>query len=154
MPTSKEFMQIAIGEAQKALALDEVPVGAVLVSQSGNILSAAHNSPISLCDPTGHAEILALRAAGRKIENYRLLNTTLYVTIEPCVMCMGAIMHSRVSNLVFGAFDSKGGAAGSLYNFAADKRFNHRVEIITGICEKECRSLIQDFFRRKRNQSH
>jgi tRNA(adenine34) deaminase len=101
-------------------------------------------------DPTAHAEILALRQAAQKTQNYRLLNTTLYVTIEPCVMCMGAIVHARISALVFGAKDPRWGGAGSLYNLAADNRLNHQVEIIEGICEDECRSLMQDFFRSKR----
>ena len=150
MKTHTEFMQLALIEAEKALQMDEVPVGAILVSQTGEMISAAHNRTICLSDPTAHAEILVLRKGGQKIQNYRLLNTTLYVTVEPCVMCMGAIIHSRVAKLVFGAFDPKGGAAGSLYNFAADMRFNHRIEIMQGICEAECRTLIQDFFRQKR----
>lgn len=150
MKSQTELMQMAIMEAKKALRINEVPVGAILVSQSGKIIAAAHNRAISLSDPTAHAEILVLRESGQKIENYRLLNTTLYVTVEPCVMCMGALIHSRVATLVFGAFDPKGGAAGSLYNFAADNRFNHRIEIVQGICEAECRTLIQDFFRPKR----
>ena len=151
MKTYIEFMQMALTEAKKALRMNEVPVGAILMSQSGEIIAAAHNRTISLSDPTAHAEILVLRESGQKIQNYRLLNTTLYVTVEPCVMCMGALIHSRVAKLVFGALDPKGGAAGSLYNFAADSRFNHRIEIIPGICEAECRTLIQDFFRPKRH---
>ncbi len=147
-------MQMALTEAKKALQMNEVPVGAILVSQSGEIIAAAHNRTISLSDPTAHAEILVLRESGQIIQNYRLLYTTLYVTVEPCVMCMGALIHSRVATLVFGAFDSKGGAAGSLFNLAADMRFNHQIEIIQGICEAECRTLIQDFFHQKRQSSH
>jgi tRNA(adenine34) deaminase len=147
-----EFMKLALNEAKKAGQKSEVPIGAVLVAESGNILSASHNQTISLADPTAHAEIIALRKAGQKIQNYRLLNTTLYVTIEPCIMCMGAIVHARVSRVVFGAHDPKWGAAGSLYNIAHDTRLNHRPEIITGICEEECRTLIQDFFRKRRIQ--
>ena len=150
MKTHTEFMQMALTEAKKALRMNEIPVGAILVSHFGEIIAAAHNRTISLSDPTAHAEILLLRESGQKIQNYRLLNTTLYVTVEPCVMCMGALIHSRVATLVFGVFDPKGGAAGSLYNFAADMRFNHRIEIIQGICESECRTLIQDFFHQKR----
>ncbi|MBU4208302.1 MAG: nucleoside deaminase, partial [Proteobacteria bacterium] len=109
-------MQLAINEAIKAGQNDEVPVGAALVAESGKILSLAHNSTINLSDPTAHAEILALRMAAKKLLNYRLLNTTLYVTVEPCIMCMGAIIHARVSRIVFGTNDPRWGAAGSIYN--------------------------------------
>ena len=145
-----KFMELALIEAKKAVQKGEVPIGAVLVAENGEILSAAHNQTISLPDPTAHAEILALREAAVKTQNYRLLNTTLYVTIEPCVMCMGGIVHARVSRLVFGATDPKWGGAGSLYNLASDNRLNHRVEIIEGICADECRTLMQEFFRLKR----
>ncbi len=144
-------MKIALNEAKKAGQIGEVPVGAILVSENGDILSAAHNQTIKLADPTAHAEILALRKAALEDNNYRLLNTTLYVTVEPCIMCMGAIVHARISRVVFGATDPKWGAAGSLYNFAADDRLNHRVKIITGVCAEDCRRLMQDFFRAKRN---
>jgi tRNA(adenine34) deaminase len=143
-------MKLALDQAKKAGQKAEVPIGAVLVSESGEILSAAHNQSISLADPTAHAEIITLRKAAQKILNYRLLSTTLYVTIEPCIMCMGAIVHARVSRVIFGVHDPKWGAAGSLYNFADDIRLNHRPEIIQGICEDECRTLIQNFFREKR----
>jgi tRNA(adenine34) deaminase len=148
-----KFMNLAINEAKKAGQKDEVPVGAVLVSGSGDILSQSHNQVITFADPTAHAEIWALREAAIKVSNYRLLSTTLYVTIEPCVMCMGAIVHARVARVVFGANDLKWGAAGSLYNFADDTRLNHRPEIISGVCRDECRKLIQDFFRSKRMRS-
>jgi tRNA(adenine34) deaminase len=146
-----KLMQLAINEAVKAGQNDEVPVGAVIVAESGEIVSLAHNSMIKLSDPTAHAEILALRMAAKELLNYRLLNTTLYVTVEPCIMCMGAIIHARVSRIVFGTNDPKWGAAGSLYNFANDPRLNHQPEIIGGVCKDECKSLIQDFFRSKRN---
>ena len=145
-----KYMQLALAEAKKAAQKAEVPIGAVLVAEKGEILAATHNQTIALTDPTAHAEILALREAAEKTQNYRLLKTTLYVTIEPCVMCMGAIVHARVFRLVFGATDPKWGAAGSLYNLADDNRLNHRVEIIKGICEDESRSLMQAFFRTKR----
>jgi len=148
--THLKFMELALKEAKKAGQIGEVPVGAVLVSGNGEILSAAHNQTIKLVDPTAHAEILALRKAALKINNYRLLNTTLYVTIEPCIMCMGAIVHARISRIVFGANDPKWGAAGSLYNCATDDRLNHRVEITAGVCAEDCRRLMQDFFRAKR----
>jgi len=149
--THTKFMEIALAEAKNAGQIGEVPVGAILVSENGDILSAAHNQTIKLADPTAHAEILALRKAALEVNNYRLLNTTLYVTVEPCIMCMGAIVHARISRVVFGATDPKWGAAGSLYNFAADDRLNHRVEIITGVCAEDCRRSIQDFFRAKRD---
>jgi tRNA(adenine34) deaminase len=145
-----KFMNSALEEAKKAGQKDEVPVGAVLVTEKGKILSCSHNQVIGLCDPTAHAEILAIREAASKVQNYRLLNTTLYVTVEPCIMCMGAIIHARISTVVFGAFDPKWGAAGSLYNLAADSRFNHLPEIIPGICKNKCKALMQDFFRSKR----
>ena len=148
----EEYMRLALIEAEKAGQMREVPVGAILVVEDGSILSSAHNRTIDLADPTAHAEILALRQAALKINNYRLLNTTLYVTVEPCIMCMGAAVHSRISRIVFGVGDPKWGAAGSLYNFAEDDRLNHRVEIIRGVCEAECRSLMQDFFRAKRGK--
>jgi tRNA(adenine34) deaminase len=145
-----DYMRLALQEAKKAGQFDEVPVGAVLVSEAGEVLAAARNRTIELCDPTAHAEVIALREAAGKTRNYRLLNTTLYVTIEPCPMCMGALVHARVARLVFGAKDPKWGAAGSLYNVAQDRRLNHQVEVIAGICEPECRELVQEFFRRKR----
>ena len=148
--THEKFMEITLSEAKKAEQIDEIPVGAVLVSENGEILSAAHNQTIKLIDPTAHAEILALRKAALEINNYRLLNTTLYVTVEPCIMCMGAIVHARISRVVFGAADPKWGAAGSLYNYAEDDRLNHQVEITAGVRAQDCRRLMQDFFRAKR----
>ncbi|MDO8942994.1 MAG: tRNA adenosine(34) deaminase TadA [Desulfobacterales bacterium] len=145
-----DYMRLALQEAKKAGQFDEVPVGAVLVSEAGEVLAAARNRTIELCDPTAHAEVIALREAAGKIRNYRLLNTTLYVTIEPCHMCMGALIHARVALLVFGATDPKWGAAGSLYNLAQDRRLNHQIEVIAGVCEPECRKLVQEFFRLKR----
>jgi len=142
-----KFMKMALDEAKKAVQKAEVPIGAVLVSDSWDILALSHNQTISLADPTAHAEIITLRKAAQKVSNYRLLNTTLYVTIEPCIMCMGAIVHARVSRVVFGAKDPKWGAAGSLYNFANDTRLNYRPDIVHGVCEDECRTLIQEFFR-------
>ena len=149
-PKHIDFMNLALSEARKAGQKNEIPIGAVLIAQNDELLSAAHNKTIILKDPTAHAEILALRSAAEKIGNYRLLKTTLYVTVEPCPMCMGALMHARVSRVVFGARDPKWGVAGSLYNFAQDRRFNHQPEIIEGICESECKKLMQDFFREKR----
>jgi tRNA(adenine34) deaminase len=144
------LMGKAIEQARQGAACQEVPVGAVIADAEGNIISSAFNKSIGLCDPTAHAEILAIRAAGRVVGNYRLLNMALYVTVEPCPMCMGAVIHARISRMVFGAFDAKWGAAGSLYDFAADRRFNHTVEVVSGVCEEECRLLLVDFFRARR----
>jgi tRNA(adenine34) deaminase len=144
------FMKKALNEAQKAGEKGEIPIGAVLVAENNELLSASHNQTICDQDPTAHAEILALREAAHKIGNYRLLNTALYVTVEPCPMCMGAIIHARVALVVFGTRDPKWGAAGSLYNFAQEHRFNHRPQIIEGICAEECKKLMQAFFSTKR----
>ena len=146
----EKYMQLAIQEAREARLRGEVPVGAVLVDTNGGILASAHNQTISRSDPTAHAEILALRHAAAQLGNYRLLSTRLYVTVEPCVMCMGAIIHARVSMLAYGTDDPKWGAAGSLYDFAADRRFNHQVKVIGGICRFTCRKLMQDFFQERR----
>jgi len=143
-------MREALLEAQQAAREDEVPVGAVLVAQDGTVLAKAHNRTIALCDPTAHAEILAMRAASLALGNYRLLNTILYVTIEPCIMCMGALLQARVARIVFGARDPKCGGAGSCYNLAADTRLNHTIAVQGGLLENECRELIQDFFQAKR----
>jgi tRNA(adenine34) deaminase len=145
-----ELMKKALDEAEKARQKGEVPIGAVLVADNQQVLAADHNRTITLNDPTAHAEILVLRSAAAKIGNYRLLNTTLYVTVEPCPMCMGATLHARVLRVIFGTRDPRWGAAGSLYNFAAELRFNHRPEVIEGICQADCKSLIQEFFRQKR----
>jgi tRNA(adenine34) deaminase len=143
-------MKMALEEARRAHQIDEVPVGAVLVAESGRLLATTHNRTIANADPTAHAEILALRKAAAELKNYRLLNTTLYVTIEPCLMCMGAVVHARVTRVVYGAPDPKWGAAGSLYHFALDLRLNHRPEVVAGVCEVECREIMQRFFRLKR----
>ena len=149
----EKFMKLALEQAHLAEQHGEVPVGAILIDQKQIILATGFNQPITLCDPTAHAEIVALRSAANQTRNYRLLSTTLYVTVEPCVMCMGALIHARVNQVVFGAFDTKWGAAGSLYNFSNDNRFNHQIEIVPGICEVQCRDMIVDFFRQKRQDN-
>ena len=153
MPLEKDkhFMKAALKAAKKARENGEVPVGAVLVKDD-QIISTGQNSPITSNDPTAHAEIIALREGGEKLKNYRLIDTILYVTIEPCTMCMGAIMHARVKKLVFGTFDPRAGAAGSLFDFTIENKFNHNVEVKSGILESECRELIQDFFKQKRSK--
>jgi tRNA(adenine34) deaminase len=147
------YMGEALAQARLSLAASEVPVGAVLVMQGGEILAHAHNFPISLNDPTAHAEILALRQAAEILGNYRLPGTTLYVTIEPCLMCTGALIYARVKRLVFGAPDSKAGACVSLYRIPEDPRLNHRLEVTGGIREAECRELMQQFFQSRRRTS-
>jgi tRNA(adenine34) deaminase len=142
----EHFMQLALEEALRARELDEVPVGAVLVEASGRIVAAAHNETITRCDPTAHAEIQALRRAAQRLGNYRLLASAIYVTVEPCVMCMGAIIHARVGRVVYGAPDPKWGALGSIYDFAGDNRLNHRPEIVSGVLADRCRRLMVDFF--------
>jgi len=144
------LMTQAMTEAEAGLEEGEVPVGAVVADANGRILAGAHNRPIGLNDPTAHAEILALRKAGAALGNYRLNDCLLVVTIEPCVMCMGAVIHARIARLVFGAFDPKTGAAGSLYDMGRDGRLNHRVEVVSGILEEACQELMRRFFRARR----
>ena len=150
MENMSYFMNKAIEEAQKAADRGEVPVGALLVDAENRILAKAHNQSITLSDPTAHAEVLALRNGAELLNNYRLTGTTLYVTIEPCVMCAGALVNARVKRLIYGASDPKGGACGSLMNIVQDKRLNHRVEVVQGVLEDECRAIIQTFFRNRR----
>ncbi|MBA4369286.1 MAG: tRNA adenosine(34) deaminase TadA [Desulfobacterium sp.] len=146
----EHYIKLALEQAAKARQINEVPVGALLVDNTGNVLARGFNQTISMHDPTAHAEILVLRQTGHYVQNYRLLNTTLYVTIEPCIMCMGAIIHARVERVVFGARDPKWGGAGSVYNLADHNYLNHSVKIVSGVCEQECREMIQAFFREKR----
>lgn len=144
------WMQIALDMAKKALTFNEVPVGAVIVKDN-KIISSAHNYSISKNDPTAHAEILAIRAASIKIENYRLVGSSIYVTLEPCSMCYGAIVHSRISNIFFGARDKKSGVCGSCDNFWQKEYFNHKPQITGQILEKDCSRVLKDFFKTKRN---
>jgi tRNA(adenine34) deaminase len=146
------LMREALKEALKGLEAGEVPVGAVLADGAGEIVARAHNQPIALNDPSAHAEILALRKAGALYGNYRFQGATLVATVEPCLMCMGAALHARVSRIVFGAFDPKWGAAASLYDLAADPRLNHRIEVVAGILNEECVHLMQNFFRLRRSK--
>ncbi len=143
------WMEEALREAQRALALDEVPVGAIVVHQ-GNIVGRGCNRPLSANDPTAHAEILALRAAGQTIGNYRLLDCDLYVTVEPCAMCAGAITHARVRRLIYGAEDAKAGAVHSMLQVLNHPKLNHQVEVISGVLAARCMDLLQSFFRGRR----
>ncbi|MBW2632075.1 MAG: tRNA adenosine(34) deaminase TadA [Deltaproteobacteria bacterium] len=148
MQSDEHFMRMALDEAESALESGEVPVGAVITMED-RVLAKAHNSPILMKDPTAHAEILAIREAANRTENYRLTGTTIYVTIEPCTMCAGAIIHARIARLVFGATDPKGGAI-SLYDMFGDKKLNHFVDVTGGVLEEECGKILSRFFREKR----
>lgn len=139
------WMQHAISEACKAEAKAEVPIGCVIV-RDGRIIARGHNLRETSQDPAAHAELIAIRKAARKLGSWRLLNCTLYVTLEPCTMCMGAIILSRIPTVVFGCYDPKGGAAGSLYDFSNDTRLNHQVALVPHILENECSTLISSFF--------
>jgi tRNA(adenine34) deaminase len=143
------WMRIALSEAGRAREAGEVPVGAVIV-RKGVLLASACNSPISLHDPSAHAEILAIRAAAAVVGNYRLTGTTLYVTLEPCLMCAGAILHARIERLVFGAADPKGGVAVSLWRLFEDRRLNHAVIVTEGILREACAEILSGFFQEKR----
>ena len=144
-------MQHAIDLARRAEAEGEVPVGAVLV-HGEHVIGEGWNRPITANDPTAHAEIMALRAAAAKLRNYRLLNTTLYVTLEPCSMCAGAIIHARVKRLVYAAKDPKGGAAGSVFSILPGEKLNHQVTITAGVLAEECSDLLSSFFQMRRQQ--
>ena len=146
------LMRQALKEAEIAFLEGEVPVGALVSDPEGHIIARAHNQPISLSDPTAHAEIIAMRRAGLLTRNYRLVGTILVATVEPCLMCMGAAVNARISRLIFGTFDTKSGAAGSLYNIAEDDRLNHMIKIESGILEDECKSLMQRFFKLRRQK--
>ena len=150
MERHETYMRQALAEAQKAVKEGEVPVGALLVSPTGDIIARAHNRPITLNDPTGHAEILVLRQAAVKLENYRLPGHVLYVSLEPCVMCVGAMIQARLALVVYGAADPKGGAIESVYRMGSDGKLNHRLEAQGGVLAEECRALLQAFFRAKR----
>jgi tRNA(adenine34) deaminase len=142
-------MTAALAAAAAAGERGEVPVGAVVVRDDRELASAG-NASIATHDPAGHAEVIALREAGRAVRNYRLIGATLYVTVEPCLMCVGAALHARVDRLVFGCADPKGGAAGSLYDATDDPRLNHRIAVVAGVEESACRALLQQFFRARR----
>lgn len=144
-------MQHAIQLAQQAADEDEVPVGAVIVKDN-QLIAEGWNQPIQSHDPSAHAEIMAIRNAGQTLNNYRLIDTTMYVTLEPCSMCVGAMIHARVKHLVFGASDLKTGATGSAINLIHDPIHNHKIEVTGGVMEEECREVLQAFFQHKRQK--
>ena len=147
--SDEAFMREALRLARDAASRGEVPVGAVLV-RDGEILAEGFNRPIGGCDPTAHAEIEALRAAGHLRGDYRLLGTTLYVTLEPCIMCAAALVHARVARVVFGAWDPKAGGAGSIADIFSIRELNHRVDVFGGVLAEECGTLLTEFFRARR----
>jgi len=142
-------MEQALDEARAAQAEGEVPVGA-LIALDGRVIARAHNRPIALNDPTAHAEMLAIRAAGSALNSYRLIGATVYVTLEPCPMCVGAMLNARIARLKFGARDPKAGAAGSVYDIGRDGRLNHRIEVYPGLMEADCAALLSRFFAARR----
>ena len=149
--THEKWMELALEQARLAQAMSEVPVGAVLV-QDDQLIASAHNQPIYSNDPTAHAEIQLLRAAGKQLNNYRLPNTTLYVTLEPCTMCLGAMIHARVSRIVFGAYDQKTGVCGSCTDLSTSQCFNHTIAIEGGVLANDCKQLLQEFFKKRRKK--
>ncbi|HVN43115.1 MAG TPA: tRNA adenosine(34) deaminase TadA [Steroidobacteraceae bacterium] len=144
-PLDEQFMRRAIELAREARAAGEVPVGAVIV-RDGRIIAEGANRPIGAHDPTAHAEMVALRAAALASDSYRLTGTTLYVTLEPCAMCAGAMVHARVERLVFAAADPRAGAAGSVFNIVQHPALNHRLECTAGVCAEECSTMLREFF--------
>lgn len=145
----EDFMRLAMTMAVEAASLGEVPVGAIVV-KDGQVIGQGRNAPISLNDPTAHAEIQAMREASRFVGNYRLVDCTLYVTLEPCAMCSGAIQHARIARLVYGASDPKTGCCGSVVNLMAEQKLNHHCAVSGGILATECGALLSDFFRQRR----
>lgn len=145
------WMRHALALAQQAEVQGEVPVGAVLVASDGALLAEGWNQPISTCDPSAHAEIVALRAAARVLGNYRIADATLYVTLEPCIMCAGAMVHARIGRLVYAAADPKSGAVSSLYQLLQDSRLNHQVAVEQGVLAAEASALLRGFFRKRRS---
>ena len=146
------WMRTAIRAAESARDTGEVPIGACLIDKNGKLLASAGNRTITDSDPTAHAEILILREAAGKIGNYRLTETTVYTTIEPCAMCAGALVNARIKRLVFGAHDPRFGAVESIFRLCDTSSLNHRIEIKSGVLADECKKLMQDFFRQKRQQ--
>jgi len=150
-PLDEFFMNFALAEARRAADVGEVPIGAVIVIEN-QIAGRGHNQPISSHDPTGHAEIIAIREASQQIGNYRLLDATLYVTIEPCAMCAGALVNARIKRLVYGAPDTRAGAVDSVFQLCSNSSLNHQVDVTSGILTEACRELMQTFFKQRRRE--
>ena len=146
------WMSQALAQARLAADCDEVPVGAVLVNEADELIASGHNQPIGSCDPTAHAEIMVLREAAKKLKNYRLPDTTLFVTLEPCTMCVGALVQARVKRIVYGAVEPKTGAIESAHQLFDLGNYNHKPEIEGGVMADQCSSLLSDFFKMKRQQ--
>ena len=146
MNTDKQYMELAIKEAKKALGIGEVPIGAIVI-YNGEIVGRGYNLKEELQDPTAHAEMIAIREAAQNLGSWRLPDCELYVTLEPCPMCIGAMIQARIKRLVYGAADEKGGATGSLYNLADDERFNHQIEVKSGVLAEESSQMLKEFFR-------
>ena len=147
----KKFMKAALKEAQKAATKDEVPIGAVIVKDD-KIIARGHNTRQQTQNAINHAEMIAIQKACKKVGSWRLIDCDIYVTLEPCPMCAGAIINSRLANVYFGAYDQKAGCAGTLYNLPVDERFNHRAKVVGGVMENECANLLSDFFKQKREK--
>jgi len=151
--TGEDWMIMALDFAREAELLGEVPVGAVIVDPDGNVVATGYNQPITTSDPTAHAEIVALRTAGPRLGNYRLNGCTIYTTLEPCVMCAGALVNARIARLVYGARDERFGAVETHFRICDSPDLNHRIEITGGVLEDKCRQLMQDFFKKRRSTS-
>ena len=149
--TDEEFMAIALEEAKIAFQEDEIPIGAVLVKDE-RIIARGHNRTITLKDPTAHAEIQTLRSGALILNNYRLPETSLYVTVEPCIMCYGALIHARIGRLIYGAEEYRTGAINSVFNFSNNNLINHRFQVTSGILKEECAAIMQEFFRKRREE--
>lgn len=153
LPSDDAYMEMALVEAQKAFAADEVPIGAVIVDAAGEIVARGHNMRETTHDATAHAEMIAIRAASEKLGRWRLTDLTLYVTIEPCPMCAGAVVMSRIGRIVYGAADVKAGACESLFNVANNLSLNHQAKVTAGVLEEKCANMMKEFFAARRKKS-
>lgn len=153
MIDDSKYMQLALAEARKAAELGEIPIGAVLVDAAGEVIAAAHNMRETWNDATAHAEIIVIREACARLKRWRLSGCTLYVTVEPCPMCSGAIVNSRVDRVVYGCPDSKAGGAESIFNIITNPNLNHCAEVVSGVCEEECAAVMKAFFKRRREEN-
>jgi tRNA(adenine34) deaminase len=153
LETDEKWMRVALAQAERARDLDEIPIGACLIDEQGDLISTGYNRTISDNDPTAHAEIIALREAAKKIGNYRLPDVTVYTTVEPCAMCAGALVNARVKRLVYGAEDKRFGAVNTHFGIGVSEILNHRIDVVPGVLADECQAMMQEFFRAKRAAS-